>query len=81
MRQQADILHAHRHLDPIVGGLGHERLEVERSLDRARDRDPLANRVLNRSLVRLGVLDQHCRLEVGKDNADPIGRQPVVYRR
>jgi hypothetical protein len=80
MRQQADILHAHQHLDRVLGSLGHQRLEVQRPVDRPSDGDPVPDRVRRRGGVGRGVLDQHPRLDVVKDGADPIGCQPVVHR-
>jgi hypothetical protein len=81
VRQQADLIHAHRRLDQVVGSLGQQRLEVQRSLNRPGDGDPVPDRVRRRSGSGRSVLDQHARLDAGKDRVDPIGRQPVVDRR
>jgi hypothetical protein len=80
VRQQTDIVHAHRYLDRIVGGLGHQRLEVQRSLDRPADGDSVPDQVRHRGGVGRGELDQHAGLDVGKDGADAVGRQPVIDR-
>jgi hypothetical protein len=70
-----------RGIQDVEGVIERERLEVERLLEGARDRDPVSDRARHRGWVGRAMLHQHARLGVGKDRPDPIGRQPVVHRR